>query len=293
MTTSRSSRRSGLGKGLEALIPPTGHSSRDLQRVPVSQIRPNPNQPRQIFDQEAQEALMESIRHLGVLQPVVVRFQDSGYVLIAGERRWRAAQEAGLTEIPALIRDTDEQGTITEALVENLLRQDLNPLEEAAAFHQLEEEFGMTHAEIGSQVGRSRAAVTNALRLLRLSPSIQALVAAKELSAGHARALLGLEDDALAEHLANRTVDDGWSVRRLEEAVKLGKKIKGDPKRPKLPEPRPAVIVELENRLSEQLGTPVEIRYKARKKGSDDVRMVLRFNSLDQLEGVYRRFFPS
>ena len=151
----------------------------------------------------------------------------------------------------------------------------------------------MTHAEIGSQVGRSRAAVTNALRLLRLSPSIQALVASKELSAGHARALLGLEDEALAEHLAKRTVDEGWSVRRLEEAVKLGKKIKGDPKSPKLPEPRPAVIVELENRLSEQLGTQVEIRYKARKKGADDVRMVLRFNSLDQLEGVYRRFFPS
>lgn len=283
-------RRSGLGKGLEALIPPPRRSN--LQRIAISRIRANPNQPRQGFDADALETLADSIRQLGVLQPVVVRPEGPDYVLIAGERRWRAAREAGLAELPALIRETDEVGTLTEALVENLLREDLNPLEEAAAFHQLEDEFGMTHAEIGEKVGRSRAAVTNALRLLRLAPAIQALVASRELSAGHARALLGLDDQALARHLAGRAVGEGWSVRQLEEAVRLGKGMTRDNARRRPAVPRPAVIVELENRLAEQLGTSVDIRYKERKSGAVDGRVVLRFSGLDQLEQIYRRFFP-
>ncbi|WP_420611867.1 ParB/RepB/Spo0J family partition protein [Candidatus Spongiisocius sp.] len=283
-------RRSGLGKGLEALIPPPRRSN--LQRIAISRIRANPNQPRQGFDADALETLAASIRQLGVLQPVVVRPEGPDYVLIAGERRWRAAREAGLAELPALIRETDEAGTVTEALVENLLREDLNPLEEAAAFHQLEDEFGMTHAEIGEKVGRSRAAVTNALRLLKLPPAIQALVASRDLSAGHARALLGLEDQALARHLADRAVGEGWSVRQLEEAVRLGKGMTRDNARRRPAEPRPAVIVELENRLAEQLGTSVDIRYKERKSGAVDGRVVLRFSGLDQLEQIYRRFFP-
>ena len=283
-------RRSGLGRGLEALIPPPRRSN--LQRIAISRIRANPNQPRQGFDADALETLADSIRQLGVLQPVVVRPEGPDYVLIAGERSWRAAQEAGLAELPALIRETDEVGTVTEALVENLLREDLNPLEEAAAFHQLEDEFGMTHAEIGEKVGRSRAAVTNALRLLRLAPAIQALVASRDLSAGHARALLGLDDQALARHLADRAVGEGWSVRQLEEAVRLGKGMTRDSARRRPAEPRPAVIVELENRLAEQLGTSVDIRYKERKSGAVDGRVVLRFSGLDQLEQIYRRFFP-
>ena len=283
-------RRSGLGKGLEALIPPPRRSN--LQRIAISRIRANPNQPRQGFDADALETLADSIRQLGVLQPVVVRPEGPDYVLIAGERRWRAAREAGLAELPALIRETDEVGTLTEALVENLLREDLNPLEEAAAFHQLDDEFGMTHAEIGEKVGRSRAAVTNALRLLRLAPAIQALVASRELSAGHARALLGLDDQALARHLAGRAVGEGWSVRQLEEAVRLGKGMTRDNARRRPAVPRPAVIVELENRLAEQLGTSVDIRYKERKSGAVDGRVVLRFSGLDQLEQIYRRFFP-
>ena len=283
-------RRSGLGRGLEALIPPPRRSN--LQRIAISRIRANPNQPRQGFDADALETLADSIRQLGVLQPVVVRPEGPDYVLIAGEGRGRAAQEAGLAELPALIRETDEVGTVTEALVENLLREDLNPLEEAAAFHQLEDEFGMTHAEIGEKVGRSRAAVTNALRLLRLAPAIQALVASRDLSAGHARALLGLDDQALARHLADRAVGEGWSVRQLEEAVRLGKGMTRDSARRRPAEPRPAVIVELENRLAEQLGTSVDIRYKERKSGAVDGRVVLRFSGLDQLEQIYRRFFP-
>ena len=284
-------RRSGLGKGLEALIPPPRRT--DLRRIAISRIRANPNQPRQGFDADALETLADSIRQLGVLQPVVVRPEGPGFVLIAGERRWRAAQEAGLTELPALIRETDAVGTVTEALVENLLREDLNPLEEAAAFRQLEDEFGMTHAEIGERVGRSRAAVTNALRLLNLAPAIQVLVASRDLSAGHARAILGLDDQALAQHLADRAVSEGWSVRQLEEAVRLGKGMVRDTKRRRPAEPRPAVIIELENRLAEQLGTSVDIRYKKRKGGAVDGQVVLRFSGLDQLEQIYRRFFPS
>ena len=284
-------RRSGLGKGLEALIPPPRRT--DLRRIAISRIRANPNQPRQGFDADALETLADSIRQLGVLQPVVVRPEGPGFVLIAGERRWRAAQEAGLTELPALIRETDAVGTVTEALVENLLREDLNPLEEAAAFHQLEDEFGMTHAEIGERVGRSRAAVTNALRLLNLAPAIQVLVASRDLSAGHARAILGLDDQALAQHLADRAVSEGWSVRQLEEAVRLGKGMVRDTKRRRPAEPRPAVIIELENRLAEQIGTSVDIRYKKRKGGAVDGQVVLRFSGLDQLEQIYRRFFPS
>lgn len=284
------SRRSGLGKGLEALIPPPRRSN--MRRIAISRIRANPNQPRQAFDTDALETLAGSIRQLGVLQPVVVRAEGPDYVLIAGERRWRAAREAGLTELPALVRETDAVGTVTEALVENLLREDLNPLEEAAAFHQLEDEFGMTHAEIGKKVGRSRAAVTNSLRLLKLAPAVQALVAARDLSAGHARALLGLEDRALAQHLADRAVAERWSVRQLEEAVRLGKGMIRDRGRRRPAQPRPAVIIELENRLAEQLGTSVDIRYRERKGGAVDGQVVLRFSGLDQLEEIYRRFFP-
>ena len=284
-------RRSGLGKGLEALIPPPKHSN--LRNVAVTRLRTNPNQPRQVFDEGALEVLADSIRRLGVLQPVVVRPEGRDYVLIAGERRWRAARMAGLAEVPALIRETDEAGTVTEALVENLLREDLNPLEEAAAFHQLEDEFGMTHAEIGEKVGKSRAAISNSLRLLRLTPGIQALIASRALSAGHARALLGLDDQALAQHLANRTVSEGWSVRQLEDAVRLGKGIVGEGGKRRPAEPRPAVIVELENRLAEQLGTAVQIRYKDRKSGRVDGQVVMRFSGLDQLEEIYRRFFPT
>lgn len=277
-------RRSGLGKGLEALIPLSRVGN--LENISVARIRPNPNQPRKSFDMEALEALTGSVRRVGVLQPVVVRPDGLDYVLIAGERRWRAARDAGLDEIPALIRVTDEVGSLTEALIENLQREDLTPLEEAAAFQQLEEDFGMKHAEIGERVGRSRAAVSNTLRLLNLSAPIQEALAAGDLSAGHARALLGVKDPALAEHLAERTVAEGWSVRRLEEAVRAGRPAE-DEQRPKREgTPRPAAIIELEHRLAEQLGTKVRINYRNNKG-----QVVLRFAGLDQLEQIYRRFF--
>ena len=278
-------RRSGLGRGLEALIPPSKHNN--LENISIARIRPNPNQPRKAFDSEALDLLTASIRRVGVLQPIIVRPDGFDYVLVAGERRWRAAQEAGLGEIPALIRETDEAGSLTEALIENLQREDLSPLEEAAAFQQLEEDFGMTHAEIGERVGRSRAAVSNTLRLLNLSLPIQAALAAGDLSAGHARALLGLADQALAEHLAKRSVAEGWSVRQLEEAVRVGKGAVEEGRSRQIA-PRPAAIIELEHRLAEQLGTKVRIRYQNNKG-----QVVLRFVGLDQLEQIYRRFFSS
>lgn len=278
-------RRSALGKGLDVLIPQSEPGS-NLENIPVSRIRTNPSQPRKEFDSEALGSLTESIREVGVLQPVVVRPDGFDYVLVAGERRWRAAQQAGLGEIPALIRETDESGQLTEALIENLQREDLSPLEEAAAYRQLEEDFGLTHTQIGERVGRSRTAVTNTLRLLQLSPSVQALVAAGSLSAGHARALLGLADEALAEHFAEQTVKEGWSVRRLEEAVRAGKGGKERSRR-RPPAVRAPVIIELEKRLAEQLDAEVEIRYGKNRRG----QVIMKFTDIDQLESIYRRFF--
>ena len=279
-------RRTGLGKGLEALIPVS--ERKNLAMVPVAAILPNPQQPRTAFDTESMDALVDSIKRIGILQPIVVRPDGTDYVLIAGERRWRASQAAGLEDIPALLRDTDDRGSLTAALVENLQREDLGPLEEAAAFQQLQEDFGMTHADIGEQVGRSRTAVSNTLRLLLLSPAIQASLASGDLSAGHARALLGVEDSAYAEHLADRAVNEGLSVRQVEEAVRARTESEGDTGEPRasITELRPAAIIELEQRLSEQLDTKVKIRYKSNKG-----KVEIRFGSLDQLETIYRRFF--
>lgn len=279
-------RRSGLGKGLEALIPRA--ERKNLAMIAISQIRTNPLQPRTTFDEESLASLATSISQIGVLQPIVVRPDGHNYILIAGERRWRASQQAGMVEIPALVRDTDAQGSLTEALVENLQREDLAPLEEAAAFQQLQNDFGMTHADIGEKVGRSRTAVSNTVRLLHLPASIQAALAAGDLSAGHARALLGVDDSAVAEYLAEQAIDQGWSVRQIEEAVRARSEAE-DPSatvHPILTEIRPAAIIELEQRLSEQLGTTVKIGYK-----NDRGKVEIRFGSLDELEQIYRRFF--
>lgn len=277
-------RRSGLGKGLEALIPQS--ERKNLAMIPVASISPNPQQPRTVFDEDALGTLADSIKQIGVLQPVVVRPDGNNYILIAGERRWRASQQAEVDEIPALIRETDDQGSLTQALVENLQRKDLGPLEEAAAYQQLQDDFGMTHGDIGAAVGRSRTAVSNTLRLMHLTPAIQAALASGDLSAGHARALLGLEDTAYAEHIAERAIDEGWSVRQVEEAVKARSEPDDAPPPPAVTELRPAAIIELEQRLSDQLETKVKIKYK-NNKGTVDIT----FGSLDELERIYRRFF--
>jgi ParB family chromosome partitioning protein len=257
--------------------------------VAPGEIRPNPQQPRTEFDEAALEDLANSIREVGVLQPLIVRQAASGYVLVAGERRWRAAQAAELAEIPVIIRSGDDTSSLTEALIENVQREDLTPLEEAAAYQQLQEDFGLTHAEIGQRVGKSRAAISNALRLLLLPPAIQSLLREGRLSAGHSRALLGMEDSAYAVHIATRAADEGWSVRQVEDAVRARVESTDEadrPAAPKLKEVRPAAIIELEQRLQEHLGTPVKISYRANKG-----RVTMNFTSLEELEQIYRTLF--
>ncbi len=215
-------RRSGLGRGLGALIPTevttTGTAYRE---VPISAIRPNPHQPRRRFDEEAMASLAASIKELGVLQPVLVReLGDGQFELIAGERRWRAAKRAGRQTIPVLVQQANDLQSLEQALVENLHRQDLNPIEEATAYQQLIDEFSYTHEQVAARVGKSRAAVTNTLRLLQLPAGVQRALAEGSLSAGHARALLGTPDRSLQEQLAQRVVAEGLTVRAVEELVR-------------------------------------------------------------------------
>ena len=220
-------RSSGLGKGLSSIIPGAELPDADvsqgavLSEVPVSAVSPNPNQPRVHFDEESLIELSASITEMGVLQPILVRpLADGAFELIAGERRWRAAQRAGLTTIPAVIRFTDDVSSVEQALVENLHRQDLTALEEAAAYQQLLDEFGLTHDQVATRVGKSRSAITNSLRLLGLPPAVQHLLADGQLSAGHARALLGTPDRSRQEQLAREAATGGWSVRMVEDAVR-------------------------------------------------------------------------
>lgn len=217
------SRRSGLGRGLGSLIPQggPGPASSDLVQLPLNQIKPNPFQPRKQFDEEALAALVDSIKAVGVLQPVLVRELSPGeYEIIAGERRYRAARRAGLPTIPAVVRPVDDVSSLEQALIENLQREDLNPLDEAAAYQQLIEDFELTHDEVARRIGKSRAAITNSLRLFQLPPSVQRHVRDNLLTAGHARALLGSPDRALQEQLALDTVRHGLSVRAVEERVR-------------------------------------------------------------------------
>jgi ParB family chromosome partitioning protein len=233
--------------------------------LPIEQVEPNPRQPRMVFDEDAQAELVFSIQEVGLLQPVVVRRTAAGgYELIAGERRLRACREAGLTVIPAIIRDTDDDAMLRDALLENLHRADLNPLEEAAAYQQLLSDFGCTQEELARRIGRSRPQVTNTIRLLRLPPDVQLRVAAGVLSAGHARALLSLDDTAAMESLALRIVAEGLSVRAVEEIIFVGdadgRRRKASPRsRVSLPRDNETadLVVELTERVGDRLDTRV------------------------------------
>ena len=194
-----------------------------FQELPISAVTPNPRQPRQVFDEDALDELVASIQEVGLLQPVVVREVSPGrFELVMGERRWRASQRAGLTEIPAIVRATTDDDLLRDALMENLHREQLNPLEEAAAYQQLLDDFGATHEELARRIGRSRPHISNTLRLLNLSPGVQRRVAAGVLTAGHARALLSVDDADAQDHLAHRIVAEGLSVRAVEEIVTMG-----------------------------------------------------------------------
>ncbi len=282
-------RRSGLGKGLGALIPSespsvTSDASSGLLEVPITSLVANRFQPRSHFDEEALTSLTASIRELGVLQPVLVRATGDGtYELIAGERRWRAAKRAGLSTIPVVVRDATDTNALEQALVENLHREDLNPLEEAAAYQQLLDDFSLTHEQVARRVGKSRAAVSNTLRLFQLPPAVQRLVHDGQLSAGHARALLGSPDRTFQEALARKAVSAGFSVRQVEDAVRR----RTDTDETPAPEPtttlRAPGLLELEELLSERLSTRVNVTMGA-KRG----KVVIDFASLEDLERIYR-----
>jgi ParB family chromosome partitioning protein len=279
-------RKGGLGKGLGALIPPgaaEGLGAGGYQELPVSTIQPNRYQPREHFGEEQLSALADSIREVGVLQPVLVRPADDGYELIAGERRWRAARRAGLQAIPALIRTTDDASALEHALVENVHRADLNALEEAAAYQQLIEDFGLTHEQVAARVGRSRVAITNTLRLLQLPPAIQKMIQDDTLKGGHARALLGTPDRAFQEQLARRVVSEGLSVRAVEDSVRAHV---GDAKRAPSAAPgqlRPPGLLELEELLGDYLETRVKITV-----GGKQGKITVDFADLEDLERLYR-----
>ncbi|MBT0993497.1 ParB/RepB/Spo0J family partition protein [Cellulomonas sp. DKR-3] len=270
---------------VDGLVPVPGARFAEL---PVGSIRPNPRQPRTVFDEDALGELVGSIQEIGVLQPVVVRQVDDGYELIMGERRWRATQEAGLDTIPAIIRETEDSDLLRDALLENLHRSQLNPLEEAAAYQQLLDDFGCTHEELASRIHRSRPQISNTLRLLRLPPLVQRRVAAGVLSAGHARALLGLADGAAIERLAQRIVAEGLSVRAVEEIVSLG----GDDTQPaKRTAPRAGqrneALDELATRLSDRLDTRVKVVL-----GKQRGRLTVEFASVQDLNRILETLAP-
>lgn len=289
-------RPSGLGRGLSALIPTdvTVDRGASLIDVAVDHVEPNRLQPRKHFDEEALASLTASVRELGVLQPILVRAGEGDrYELIAGERRWRAAKRAGLVSIPAIVKTTTDTASLEQALVENLHRQDLNPLEEAAAYQQLIEDFHLTHDELATRMGKSRAAITNTLRLFQLPPSVQRMVAEGQLAAGHARALLGTPDRNFQEALAKRVIAESLSVRAVEDAVRERNGVSeaaeaapaptadAEPEQKRL---RPPGFRELEELLAELLDTRVAVDMGA-KKG----RVVIEFADLEDLERIYRR----
>jgi len=306
-------RRGGLGRGLGALIPsaapPSGQDpapvadpvavagigpaavpAATFAELPVQAIHPNARQPRQVFDEDGLAELTHSIREFGVLQPVVVRADSDGYELVIGERRLRAAVAAGLDTVPAIVRSTADDAMLRDALLENIHRAQLNPLEEAAAYQQLLEEFSTTHEELGHRIGRSRPQVTNTIRLLSLPIAVQRRVAAGVLSAGHARALLGLPDPDAQDELAARIVAEGLSVRATEEHVALAARGEG---RARTPRARPArriaapAATELASRLSDVFDTRVRVDI-GRRKG----RITVEFGSIDDLERIVALMAP-
>jgi ParB family chromosome partitioning protein len=279
---------SGDASANEGPLPVPGASYAEL---PVSVIHPNAKQPRQVFDEDALNELAHSVREFGVLQPVVVRVDGEGYELVMGERRLRAAVAAGLETIPAIIRSTDDDAMLRDALLENIHRAQLNPLEEAAAYQQLLEEFGTTHDELAHRIGRSRPQVSNTIRLLNLPVPVQRRVAAGVLSAGHARALLGLEDSDLQDELATRIVAEGLSVRATEELVALhatGHAPKKASRRAPTPRISAPAVAELADKLSDRFDTRVRVEL-GRRKG----KISIEFGSIDDLERIVGLISPN
>lgn len=306
-----SQQRRGLGKGLGALIPtgpivdgtgavPTGSESAEtgpkpiagayFREIAVTAIVPNPRQPRDVFDDDRLSELAASIREVGLLQPIVVRSVGGGqYELIMGERRWRACQAVGLDKVPAIVRNTQDDDLLRDALIENLQREQLNALEEAAAYQQLLDDFSATHEQLAQKVGRSRSHISNTLRLLNLPPEVQLRVAAGTISAGHARALLGLEDPAEQVQLAKRIVAELLSVRAVEEIVAMGssRAARNAPRERQVNKPTAPGLVHLADRLSDHFETKVKVDL-GRRKG----RIVVEFATIDDLERIIGTMAP-
>ncbi len=313
-------RRGGLGRGLGALIPTAparadltvlhdpahtaianksaAHATSDQQMVDVPgaryaeiavrDIRPNPKQPRQVFDEAALAELAHSLREVGFLQPVVVRPAAQGYELVMGERRWRAAEQAGFVNIPAIVRETNDDVLLRDALLENLHREQLNPLEEGAAYAQLLDEFGVTHDELARRIGRSRSQVSNTIRLLNLPPSVQRKVAAGVLSAGHARALLSLDDAGAQEALAQRIIAEGLSVRAVEELVAVGDGSLTRRRGPRTTHRRAPRLDELAAGLSDHFETRVRVDL-----GKTRGKITIEFASVDDLDRIVSAMAPA
>ena len=284
-------RRSGLGKGLGALIPTDvqlEEADAVFRDVDIAHIVPNRYQPRDHFDDETLGALSASVAEVGVIQPIIVREIEEGYEIVAGERRWRAAQRAGLRSIPALVRTSDDKGALETAVIENVHRQDLNALEEAAAYRQLMDDFGLTQENVAERVGRSRSAVANTIRLLSLAPSVQRLIVEGHLSAGHGRALLALEDDVSRQELAEQIVSESLSVREVERraaamTVEVGEEESaGTEERDSSNDEIRAGVLELEELLSTRLDTRVSVQMN-RNQG----KITIGFGGLPDLERIY------
>ncbi|MFN2590001.1 MAG: ParB/RepB/Spo0J family partition protein [Actinomycetota bacterium] len=280
-------KRGGLGRGLSSLIPGAAQEQ-GLLEVPVGAISPNPRQPRTDFPEESLAALARSIREVGVLQPVVVRPRDGGYELVAGERRLRAARLAGLASVPAIVREGDDTESLREALIENIHREDLSPLQLAAAFQELLEELGVTQETVAERLGYSRAHIANTIRLLSLPGDVQRLLADGRLQAGHARALLGLPDDEARSAVALRAVAEDLSVRQVEELVRTYMLVSDEPPKEKERPPMEAWVAEVEEILSEQLQTSVRVT-PGRRKG----KIVVEFGSREDLERIISEIIGS
>jgi ParB family chromosome partitioning protein len=294
--------RRGLGRGLgelfqrtePQLVPASANGQSEAPPVapvpdgsyfaelPLEAISPNPRQPRTVFDEEAMNELVESIREVGMLQPIVVRpIGGAQFELVMGERRWRAAQQAGVDTVPAIVRETADHELLRDALLENLHRAQLNPLEEAAAYQQMLEDFGCTQEELASRIKRSRPQISNTIRLLRLPPTVQRRIAAGVISAGHARALLAIEDPTSQERFAQRVVAEGLSVRAVEELVTVGEAADPAPRRQRQPKMVAPKVKDLADRLSDHFDTRVRVAL-GRTKG----RIVIEFATVDDLERI-------
>jgi len=272
------SRTGGLGRGLEALIPTATAERGGLRTIPLDAIEPNPRQPREAFDQQGLAELAQSLQTVGLLQPIIVRERGGGrYQIIAGERRFRAAQLAGFREIRAVVRHTGDDQVLTEALVENIHRVDLNALEEAGAYQQLLDDFAFTHEQLAARLGRSRSAITNTIRLLSLGVELQQHVASGALTPGHARALLALEDRGVQQELGERIIADGLSVRATERLIRTLLEQQDAPAPAQ--EERPTPYVGLQERLSDAFATKVRITGTARRG-----QLVIDFSGQDDLQ---------